>query len=169
MKTPTRFAYAKESAMYPDVCGWLRGILRARFPKTPLHVADTSRVTLANHLERESLAEFFPDYQTYEINVDVSGIVQTRKPTLAFVECKITRLSLRDVGQLLGYSQVAQPILSMLLSPAGISQALGLLLKVYRRYTVLEYGDGYRLRVATWDSVRKTVDPATVIPSGNYF
>lgn len=154
--------------MYPDVCAWLQGLLKSRFPKATVKVFDTSRVTLGKFLEEEGLADLFPDYQTYEINVDVTGIVRTKKPSLNFVECKLTPLTLRDLSQLLGCSKVAQPLYSILVSPVGISKALALLLKVYRRYDVLEYAEGKRLKVGTWDAVRKTVDPATLIPPGEH-
>ena len=153
--------------MYPDVCRWLENVLRANFKRARIHVADTSSVTLANYLEQTNLAEFFPDYQTFEINVDVTGVIQKKKSSISFVECKNTLLTLRDLSQLLGYSRVAQPVFSILVSPAGISKALSLLLRVYRRYDVLEYADGKRLHIGVWDSVRKTIDPANLIPPGS--
>jgi len=42
-------------------------------------------------------------------------------------------------------------------------------LKVYRRYDVLEYAEDTRLKVGIWDAVRRMVDPATIIPPGDYF
>ena len=160
--------YANERAMYPDVCVWLGNLLKARYPKSHIHVADTSRVTLTNYLEQENLADLFPDYQTYEINVDVIGIVLRKKPLLGLVECKITSLTLRDLSQLLGYSRVAQPIFALLTSPNGMSKALSLLLKIHRRYDVLEYANGLKLKIGTWDKIRKTIDPATLIPPGEF-
>ncbi len=129
-------------------------------------VSDTSRVSLSRFLEQKGLSELFLDYQTYEISVDITGIVQGKHPSLAFVECKLATLTLRDVSQLLGYSKVAKPIFSILISPTGISKALSLLLKVYRRYDVLEYAEDQRLMVGIWDAICKTVDPATLIPPG---
>ncbi len=164
-----RGEYANERAMYPEVCAWLESLLKSRYPKSRIIVADTSRVTLVSYLEQENLTDLFPDYQTYEINVDVIGIVLRKKPLLSLVECKVTPLILRDLSQLLGYSRVAQPIFSLLTSPNGMSKALSLLLKVYRRYDVLEYADGFKLKVGTWDKVRKTIDPATLIPHGEFF
>jgi hypothetical protein len=154
--------------MYPEVCTWLQGALKARFPRSKVKIADTSRVTLSRYLEQEGLEDLFPDYQTFEINVDVTGIVKNKKPRLTFVECKLTTLTLRDIGQLLGYSQVAKPAYSILISPVGISAALNLLLNVHRRYDVLEYAGGQRLKVGIWDPVRKTVDPASLIPPGEH-
>lgn len=120
-------------------------------------------------MERTDLSELFADFQTYEINVDVTGIIRSQTPSLAFVECKLTALTLRDLSQLLGYSKVAKPIYSIIISPAGMSKALRILLKVYRRYDVLEYAEGLRLKVGIWDIVRRTIDPATIIPPGDYF
>lgn len=129
-------------------------------------VTDTSRVTLGSFLEQKGLTELFPDYQTYEINVDITGVIRGKKPRLVFVECKLTTLKLRDVSQLLGYSKVANPTCSIIISPAGMSKALGLLLKVYRRYDLLEYAQDQRLKVGEWDTTRKTVNPVTIIPPG---
>ena len=169
MKTKkSRSVYPNERAMYADVCQWLEDLLKARFKRTQVYVADTSAVTLSNYLERAGFAKFFPDYQTFEINVDVTGVVKSKEPSVSFVECKITVLTLRDLSQLLGYSRVAQPAFSTLISSAGISKALSLLLRIYRRYDVLEYTDGKRLHIGVWDSVRKTIDPATLIPPGSH-
>jgi hypothetical protein len=50
-----------------------------------------------------------------------------------------------------------------------MSKALTLLLKVYRRYDVLEYAGDARQKIGIWDTIRKTVDPATIIPAGDHF
>jgi len=165
----SKSVYRNERAMYPEVCVWLQDLLKSHFPKSVVAVADTSRITLGDFLEREGWSELFPDYQTYEINVDVTGIVKRKNPCLAFVECKLTMLTLRDLSQLLGYSKVANPVYSILISPAGMSKALTLLLKVYRRYDVLEYAGDARQKIGIWDTIRKTVDPATIIPAGDHF
>lgn len=170
MKTRQRNnSYLNERAMYPEVCKWLHDLLKSRFPKSTVTTVDTSQVSLNNYLEQAGLTDLFPDYQTYEINVDVTGIVQRKTPLLTFVECKLTALTLRDVSQLLGYSKVAQPYYSVLISPAGISKALALLFRIYRRNDVLEYAPNARLKIGVWDAVRKTVDPATILPAGEHF
>jgi hypothetical protein len=38
-------------------------------------VSDTSRVSLGRFLEQQGLADLFPDYQTYEISIDISGML----------------------------------------------------------------------------------------------
>ncbi|MBI3913023.1 MAG: hypothetical protein HY327_02325 [Chloroflexi bacterium] len=155
--------------MYTDVRAWLESVLKERFPKSGILVADTSRITLSRFLEREGMESFFPNYETYEINVDVTGVVRSKNAKLALVECKVTTLTLRDLSQLHGYSQVAQPIYSLLISPKGVSRALNLLLQIYRRYDLLEYADGQRIKIGVWDATRKTVDPTSIIPPGEHF
>lgn len=58
---------------------------------------------------------------------------------MAFVECKNTKLTLAHLSQLLGYSRIAQPLYSFLISTIGFSPKLASLLQEYRRHDVLEY------------------------------
>lgn len=85
---------------------------------------------------------------------------------LAFVECKVGPITLRDVGQLLGYSLIARPETSYLISPAGLSDRLRSLLVTFGRQDLLNYTRNRMLLLATWDSGRCEVDPSSVIPRG---
>ena len=163
-------SYRRESDMYPVVAGWFARTLRGLYPRTRIDTYDTSRVTLNRFLEREGLHEFFPDFQTYEIQVDVTAVIllRSRLAALGFVECKLAHISLRDLSQLLGYSRVALPIYSIIVSPSGITSGLHYLLNAFGRLDVLEYGDGHRIKVATWDAVREEVNLPTLIPPGEY-
>lgn len=163
--------YRREADMYPDVCVWLRRFLRDRHKRHRVLVADTSRLRLSNWLESNRLHRFFPDYEAYDIRVDVTGAFYTkRRAALAFVECKLKPIILRDISQLLGYSRVAQPSYSIITSPAYISTPVAHLLCVMERVDVLHYGlaDEKRMRVAQWDAERKTIVAATVLPRGEH-
>ena len=155
--------------MYPEVMEWLQNLLyqKARGAKVSTH--DTSHVVLSKFLFDNRFHTHFPDYQTYEIQVDVTGIVMTNHPSeLVFVECKLTPISLRDVSQLLGYSKVANPYTSIIVSPQGISDSINLLFNQFQRYDVLEYGPQKRMvQVATWVQTRKDMDHSTIIPKGS--
>ena len=165
----TAAEYTKEKQMYPDVMEWLKRTLRGMFPRAEIETYDTSAVALYRFLETNGLQELFPQYQSYDIHVDVTGIVQTkRKAYLAFVECKLKQITLRDLSQLLGYSRVAIPIYSIIMSPAGIGSAMTCLLKTYGRIDVLEYEKSRRLKVATWDAGRREVSVPTLIPAGEF-
>ena len=87
---------------------------------------------------------------------------------LAFVECKMGPITLGDVGQLLGYSLVARPEWSYLVSPEGMSGRLSTLLLTYGRQDVLSYGRDRHIRIARWNIDRNEIDLATLVPKGTH-
>ena len=68
----------------------------------------------------------------------------------------------------MGYSKVALPLYSIIISPSGISRSVNILFNTYNRFDVLEYDKGKRIRIATWDPGRKSIDVSSLIPSGEY-
>lgn len=164
--------YEKEPEMYPDVINWLQRFLKGRFPRYEIDVRDTHRMPLNRFVERHQLGHYFDSqiWQTYEIRVDIAGfIVSEKRKALALVECKLAVASLLDFCQLLGYSRVACPLLSFLISPQGMSSTLNTLLLEYARDDLLEYyhAPGERPRkivLAKWDSVVKQIEIASTIP-----
>lgn len=130
---------------------------------------DTHSIDLAALLRREGVQTFFKDCDAFEIQVDVTGIVKTASAVkLAFVECKIGPITLRDVGQLLGYSLVARPEWSYLISPKGLSDCLNRLLTTYGRQDILRYGKSQSMRLAAWNIDRGEIDLSTVLPKGSH-
>ena len=165
----TGTGYAREKEMYPDVMAWLKRALQGMHPRASIETYDTSAVALYRFLEVQGLHELFPQYRSYDIYVDVTGVVRTRRQAhLAFVECKLKAIALRDLSQLLGYSRVAMPLYSIIISPAGLGSAVTYLLKTYGRLDVLEYSPQKRLKVATWDSSRAEISLPTLIPPGEF-
>jgi hypothetical protein len=159
-----------ELALYPRVSEWLARSLRGRHPRAEVAAFDTHSTDLAAFLRKEGLHSLFSDCDAYEIQVDVTGIVKTQKTiSLAFIECKIGPITLRDVGQLLGYSLVARPEWSFLVSPKGLSGCLHSLLVTYGRQDILQYGRNRSMRLATWNVDRAELDPQTVLPRGHHF
>jgi hypothetical protein len=124
---------------------------------------------LAAFLRGENIHKLVKGYDAYEIQVDVTGMVRTGDLIrLAFVECKIGPITLRDVGQLLGYSLVARPEWSFLLSPAGLSDRLNTLLVTYGRQDVLGYARNRVIRLAAWSTARREIEASTLIPKGSH-
>lgn len=160
-------ALRKEKHMYPAVCKWLRNLLRSKYKRAEVHVFDTSNITLSKFLVNTQYHRFFEAYQTFEIQVDITGIIKSgRRAHLAFVECKLRKISLKDLSQLLGYSKVATPLLSMIISPEGMSRSLELLFNVWRRYDILYYGRDKHLLIGKWNWDREEVDPSSIVPRG---
>lgn len=154
--------------MYPDVCAWFKRILKEKFKDAEICVEDTSKKVLSKWLVEKGFHNFFPDYQTYEIEVDVSGMVEkTDEAHLGFIECKLGRITLRDLSQLLGYSRVALPLYSVILSPKGISRSMNRLLNIARRNDILYYSTDKHIVVGKWNERRKELEFSSIIPKGS--
>ena len=161
--------YESESEMYPDVCRWLKDFLASRFQSADVDVYDLSQTPISRFLRNYNKGQFPPEWVTWDIRVDVVGFIhQPGITSLAFVECKNNKLTLAHLSQLLGYSRIAQPLLSFLISPEGFSSSLVSLLQDYHRHDVLEYHwENGRLPrqvvVAKWDMVACNLDRQTMI------
>jgi hypothetical protein len=159
-----------EEELYPHVVKWLRQFLADRHRRSKIKVFDTSRRRLSRFLFEKGLDQFLPGSDAWDVQVDITGFIQSRKAMkLAFVECKLKRPSLKDLSQLLGYSIVAEPAYSFLLSPRPASDSLFRLLEIYEKLDLLEYGENKRIRILRWDIRRGEVDSTCVLPHGAYF
>jgi len=109
-----------------------------------------------------------PNTREPYIRVDITVVIATAKTAqLVFIECKTTPITLKDISQLLGYSKVALPLSSLIISPSGISRSVDHLLNVYRRFDTLEYARNRFLIIALWNPTRKELDVKTIIPKGS--
>ena len=159
-----------ELALYEPVRTWLERILKEHYRRMHVRVFDSHSARLSKLISDLGLQKLFPQFNAWDVKVDVTGVISDeQKGYLALVECKIKRLTLRDVGQLLGYSRVVNPILSLLVSPSSPTDPLITLLKDYGRLDVLEYGPANRyIRIARWDSVKNEVIPGSILPPGRW-
>jgi hypothetical protein len=160
--------YKSEKEIYPDVCSWFKKILQNKFKNAKICVEDTSKKLLSKWLVEKGFHKFFPDYQIYEVEVDVTGAIvkSSKEAHLGFIECKLGKINLRDFSQLLGYSKVASPLYSIILSPRGVSQSLNLLFNVARRNDILYYSNDRHIFITRWDELKKGIDYSTIIPKG---
>jgi len=162
--------YKSEKEMYPDVCRWLEDFLTNRVRDADVDVYDLSRTSLSRFLRTYNKGKFPGEWVTWDIRVDVVGFVHHSQEftSLAFVECKNTSLTLAHLSQVLGYSRIAQPLYSFLISSTGISPVLLSLLQNYQRYDVLEYHweKGKKPRniiVAQWEKTTRNLNWHTMI------
>ncbi len=158
----------RESEMYPEVCCWLLEFLEHRHPKAEIQVFDTSARILSRVLYDLNLHKLFSDHENYEIKVDVTGVIlsQDAPASLAFVECKVTTVSLKDVSQLLGYSLVANPLYSFLLSTKGVSRSVFNIIESSNNLSVLTYGSNRCIRYYRWVIETAAPDMTSVLPTG---
>ena len=158
-----------EREMYKPVCFWLESLLAHRNKRARVKAYDTSSVQLYRWLEQNGDESLFPEYLAYDIRVDVTGVIRTGTSAhLAFVECKLRPIRLKDISQLLGYCRVAQPQTAWIISPSGISPHVSYLLKAYHRYDVLNFDAAKRIRVAVWNHARSEIDASSVLPPGSF-
>lgn len=160
----------REEELYPHIREWFERFLKDRHKRSRVEAHDTHKINLSNFLQNSEIHKFFPEFSSYDIKVDITGVIlSTKSAKLAFVECKIKAVTLRDLGQLLGYSRVAKPDYSFLISPEGISAPLNILLQTFGRYDVLEYGDNLRIKIAKWNMKKMEIDSNSLLPPGDYF
>ena len=155
----------KEKDLYPEIEIWLKQYLRDRYPRTEIITThQTSRITLDTYLSSQNID--MKEAIGLSIKVDIVGIIRSKKKTqLVFVEVKDKPLTLPDLGQLWGYTQLIDPVESFLVSSKGLG-SLENVLNILRRQDLLVYGkkeDKY-MRVAKWDSKRGTIDYFSLVP-----
>lgn len=158
--------YRTEKEMYKPVVRWLRDKLQEHFHHKDVSVYDTHAEYLSDFLPRRGIRNIV-EYPSYEIKVDVTGIISNESTTdLVFVECKLKRISLKDLSQLLGYSKVARPLHSFITSPKGFTHSIQTLFTVYNRYDVLSYFKNRQIVVFKWNESREEPDYSQIIPRG---
>ena len=147
--------------MYPDIIEWLKKNLKQKFDKKAkkITVLDTHDSDLSNFIMQLDYQKFFHEFSTYKIRQDITGFIEYEdKVDLVFVECKNTTLSLIHLSQLIGYSCIALPIYSILLSSQGMGQTLNKLLKNYNRLDILEFHPKRMIQIIKWDKSKQDVD-----------
>ncbi len=159
----------KEKDLYPDIIDWIEKYLKDRHPHSQIKAYDTHNKKLSNFIFELNLQDFFPEFIAFDMKIDITTIVKSKnKVKLAFIECKIKPISLKDIGQILGYSRVAKPEYSFIISPNGISTPLKSLLITFGRYDILEYDDGKKIKIAKWNLIRKEIDSQSLLPPGEH-
>ncbi len=154
-----------ESDLYPAIEEWLNKYLTERYPQ--YHVETTyksSSHTLENIL-REYGIKLNKAY-LLNIKIDILGILSNHKHhELVFVEVKDALLTLKDLGQLWGYTQLINPIESFLISSRG----LGVLSDIYntlKRRDLFVYGTKQErtMKAAVWSNASGSIDYTSLIP-----
>ena len=155
----------REKDLYPEIERWLKQYLEDRYPRMEIITTHkTSGMTLDTYLSYHNID--VKEAIGLSIKVDIVGIIRSKKKTkLAFVEVKDKPLSLSDLGQLWGYTQLIDPAESFLISSKGLG-GLDKVLKVLKREDLLVYGKkrDKHMKVVKWDSRRGTIDSFSLIP-----
>ena len=155
----------REFDLYKPMCIWLEGHMKDKYRGWEIIVVDAHSERLDRVLRKYNIIH---DLATGEdIQIDVLGIAKRKnKFKLVFIEAKITRMTLRDLGQLWSYCKLIDPEEAYLFS----SHSLGSLDKVlnnYRREDLLDFGENKKIKkmmVGVWSIKQNSPDLLTMIP-----
>ena len=156
----------KEELLYDPITKWFYQYLSSKYKKSEVIVWDSHSVLLSRLLQNKGFHNYFNMFDTFEIKVDISAIIiHGNEAQLGFVEVKSGYIRLTNVGQLLGYCKVAQPIEAFIISPLYISSPLHNLIVKYGRHNILDYGTS-KIKIAKWNSNTDSIEHNTLIPRG---
>ena len=97
-----------------------------------------------NNIDFEGVDEIIEEFDDFDIKPDVIGITYNKK-NLFLIESKVTKISLEDLSQTIGYSKVIQPTEAFLISTEEISSNLLFLLDAYPE--VLKYNGTQKVKI----------------------
>jgi hypothetical protein len=160
----------QEKTLYQPIGTWLKAFIESR-TNSDCTVWDGSQRSLGSIIDEAGIESRYPEFDTYDFRVDVVAVYgSVNSPRLALVEVKLKAITLKDIGQLLGYCIVSKPELGLLLSPEGPNSYLSKLLNVYGRTDVLIYktaAQERRVTLARWNINTGKADIASAIPPGS--
>ena len=155
----------EEEKLYPEIESWLNGYLIGKYKGYSIQTtSETSKQNLDVVLKK--LGVKCEEAKGLNIKVDIVGILKKGEEVkFIFVEVKDTELTLKDLGQLWGYTQLIDPLESFLVSPRGFGK-LSKVFNVLKRIDVLKYGvkNNKFMRIACWDKRTNSIDWSNIIP-----
>lgn len=155
----------KEYELYEPMRIWLEQYMKDKYKGWQIFSVDSHSERLDRVLARYDI--ILEQAIGVDIQIDVLGIAKKNdKVRLVFIEAKITRLTLRDLGQLWAYCKLIDPFEAFLFTSNTLG-SLDKLLNTYGREDLLDFGDTKRIKkmtVGKWDTKRKSPDLLTVVP-----
>jgi len=155
----------EEEKLYPEIKEWLQNYLTDKYKSYNIETTyETSRRNLDVVLKSKNIQ--CKEAIGLQIKVDVVGILKRGDEfKLVFVEVKDTELTLKDLGQLWGYTQLIDPIESLLISSKGLGR-LSHLFNVLKREDVLKFGTKTNkfMQIAKWDKARNCINYSSLTP-----
>lgn len=155
----------EEEKLYPEIKEWLQNYLADKYKGYTVQTTyETSRRNLDVVLKSKGIN--CKEAISLQIKVDIVGILKRGNDfKLVFVEIKDTELTLKDLGQLWGYTQLIDPIESFLISSKGLGR-LSHIFNVLKREDLLKFGTKTNkfMQIAKWDKTRNGIDYSSLTP-----
>lgn len=153
-----------ERDLYPKIENWLNQYLKDKYKNhSVITTHDSSRKYLNKILKKNEI--HCKEAEGIKIKVDILGILKRGNDhKLVFVEVKNSKLTLKDLGQLWGYTKLINPEESFLISPGGFGE-LSYIFDVLNRIDLLEYGLKKKkyMKIAKWDKRYNSIDYSNFI------
>lgn len=159
----------KEEDYYQEIEDWLKVYLEEKYKGYSI---ETTHKTARQYLDvvLRSMGIRCDVAIGLSIKIDVVGILRKGDEIkYVFVEVKEGELTLKDLGQLWGYTQLIDPIESFLMSPKGIG-GLDHLFNTLRREDLLKYGKKKEklMKIVKWNETTKSIDLRKAIPRDQF-
>ena len=155
----------EEEKLYPEIKEWLQNYLTDKYKGYTIETTyETARRNLDVVLKNKGI--ICKEAIGLQIKVDIVAILKRGKDfKLVFVEVKDTNLTLKDLGQLWGYTQLIDPIESFLITSKELGQ-LSHIFNVLKREDLLRYGTRINkfMQIAKWDKRSKCIDYSSLTP-----
>ena len=158
-----------EEELYPEIRVWLNNYLKEKYGKSRWSVLvseDSHKHFIEDSLERMGVSRGL--FLRLKIKVDIVALLRKgNQQELVLMEVKLPSTTLKDLGQLWGYTQLLNPLESFLVSSSGTG-SLNELYHSLHRDDLFTYGNKgeRRMIVGRWDTIRKTIDESSIIPTG---
>lgn len=126
-----------------DLCTWFNDYLLEKY-SGEYNVEVFIPKSYISKLPNKSIKQI-PNFSSFEFKPDVLGILTSKtNPTdvkLVFINRSINALSLKEIGEILCYAKIAQPVEAFLISPKALANEVNLiLLDRAKQSTILHYG-----------------------------
>ncbi|MFH1825134.1 MAG: hypothetical protein ABH873_07940 [Candidatus Firestonebacteria bacterium] len=145
---------------------WLLKYLKDRYSKK----YSLKVIVPETNLSKISIEEIkrVPHYSSLEFKPDILGILinkQTGKVELVFLNMNMSTISLKDIGEMHCYSDLAKPEIAFIVSTKGLPGEVNLLLiNDIIQKNLLDYDKDKSIIVFGWDTKNNKVDTLSVFP-----
>ena len=139
-----------EHDTYEPLRAWLEGLLRADDdPKSVAWITADQSLSRFLHDLDDSIIANLEDLEDLRIRPDIVGY-SPRQNSLAFVESKVTPITVSEIGQIRGYCLVAQPAHAYLISTKPIDEHVKEL--VLSTPELITYGTSAMIQILHFDT-----------------
>lgn len=156
----------KKSEFEKIIEEWLLRFLKNRYSKD----YDVKVTRPNSNLSKIALKEIktIERYSSFEFKPDILGILshkKSKKIKLIFLNRSISAISLKDIGELRLYSNLAKPELSLIASPKGLPEEINLLLLDKKiQESLLNYEKDKSIILFRWVINKNNIDKISIFP-----